>query len=554
MTDDQPTAADGSSTGDDPYSETPSSGNTDAPSSDSSAPASGGIRWWIPALIFVAAVAASLTGWLWAGDDQSMRSLVTILPWMAAAVLTLLWWILLSGAAWGTRFKGLGIAATTLLLFLVLFRWNGQAGNFVPQFAFRFAPSAEERAAEYFDSQDAATASADNSESIEVTAEDWPRFGGANEDHIVAGPAIRRDWDENPPKELWRHPIGPGWSSFAIVGSRVFTQEQRGDEEAVVCYDADSGQQLWLHTDEARFEEPASGAGPRATPTIHDSRLYALGATGILNCLDPVTGQRHWSTNIVEDADTPLIEWGMSGSPLIYNDVVIVNPGGETGAVAAYDRISGEQRWAGGGETATYSSPLIADLKGTPQVLIFCSTGLCGHDAASGQLLWSFPWTNMTKLNIAQPIVLPDQSIFISSGYGAGSARLDVSRQEDQWQVDARWTAREKFKLKFNGGIYRDGFVYGLDEGILSCFDVEKGKRTWKRGRYNFGQIVMVGDDLVVAAEDGKVHLVEVTPKKAQEVARFQAIEGKTWNHPVINRGRLYIRNAEEVACYDLSL
>lgn len=543
MTDDQQAA------GDDPYTEAP-----DAPAPATTPAARKGIRWWIPVVIVAAAVIAQQIAWQWAGDDLSMRSVGTVLPWVAAGLLTVLWWLFLSRTAWRTRLKGVGVIVAALLLFVVLFRWNGQGGNFVPQFTFRFAPSAEDRANEYFESQADESVASENSEQLEITPEDWPRFGGASEDQIVTSTVIRRDWETSPPKELWRHPIGPGWSSFAIVGHRAFTQEQRGDEEAVVCYDTESGRQLWLHTDTARFEEPASGAGPRATPTVHDSRLYALGATGILNCLDPVTGQRHWSTNIVDDADTPLIEWGMSGSPLIHDDVVIVNPGGETGAVAAYDLISGEKRWAGGGERATYSSPLIAELQGVPQVLIFCSTGLCGHDASSGQLLWSFPWTNMTKLNIAQPIVLPDHSIFISSGYGAGSARLDISRSEDSWQAEARWTAREKFKLKFNGGVYRDGFVYGLDEGILSCFDVEKGKRTWKRGRYSFGQIVMVGDDLLVAAEDGSVHLVEVTPKQAREIGEFQAIEGKTWNHPVVNRGRLYIRNAEEVACYDLSL
>ena len=256
----------------------------------------------------------------------------------------------------------------------------------------------------------------------------------------------------------------------------------------------------------------------------------------------------------MEDANTPLIEWGMAGSPLIHGDVVIVNPGGETGAVAAYGLETGEQKWAGAGPRATYASPLLATFDDTEQVLIYCSTGLCGHDAGSGELLWSFPWTNMTKLNISQPIVLPDNSVFISSGYGGGSARLNVLQENEDWKVEPQWTRPDRFCLKFNGGVYRDGYVYGLDEGILACFDVEKGKRTWKRGRYNFGQIVMVGDDLLVATESGAVVLVAVTPKSAEEIGSFQAIEGKTWNHPVVNRGRLYIRNGEEVACYDLSL
>ena len=511
------------------------------------------IRWWIAGLIIAAGVIATIAGRIRAGDDLSKQSLATVIPWMLVTVLLLLWWVLLSGARWGTRFKGVALMIVALVMFVVLFRWEGQAGNFTPKFGFRFSPLPEDRAVEYFESVSAA----DNTETDDifaVTPDDWPRFGGAAEDQIVRNVAIRRDWDENPPQALWRHPIGPGWSSFSIVGHRVFTQEQRGEEEAVVCYHVDTGDQLWIHTDQARFSDASSGAGPRATPTIHEAKLYALGGTGILNCLDPLTGDLFWSCNIVEDANTPLIEWGMAGSPLIHGDVVIVNPGGETGAVAAYDLETGEQKWAGAGPRATYASPLLATFDDTEQVLIYCSTGLCGHDAGSGELLWSFPWTNMTKLNISQPIVLPDNSVFISSGYGGGSARLNVLQENEDWKVEPQWTRPDRFCLKFNGGVYRDGYVYGLDEGILACFDVEKGKRTWKRGRYNFGQIVMVGDDLLVATESGAVVLVAVTPKSAEEIGSFQAIEGKTWNHPVVNRGRLYIRNGEEVACYDLGL
>ncbi len=536
------------SASDQPYSE-PTAGAS--PVSD----VKGGIRWWLAGLILAATAIGYVAALQWAGDDLSKQSLATVIPWFLGSIVMVLWWILLSGARWGIRFKGIGLLIVCFVGFVGLFRWDGQAGNFLPQFAFRFSPTPEERAVEYFGNEDGSVSGVtDNQDTLEVTANDWPRFGGANEDHIVTDAAIRRDWDTNPPRELWRHPIGPGWSSFSIVGDRLFTQEQRGEHEAVVCYDADTGKQIWLHTDEARFHDPASGAGPRSTPTIHDSKLYALGATGILNCLDPVTGVHHWSTNIVEDANTSLIEWGMAGAPLIYGNAVIVNPGGETGTVAAYDRHTGEKLWAGAGDQATYASPQVAELDGVPQLLIYCSTGLCGHDATSGEKLWAFPWTNMTKLNIVQPIVLPDNSVFISSGYGGGSARLDISKGDDGWKVDPQWTAPDRFRLKFNGGIYLDGFVYGLDEGILACFDVAKGKRTWKRGRYNFGQIVMVGDDLVVITESGKVVLVEVTPKKAKEVASFQAIEGKTWNHPVVNRGRLYVRNGEEAACYDLSL
>lgn len=535
---------------------------TSAPTADAAGtetPAKTGLRWRFPLGVAILAVIGQAVVFYVADDDYSMLSLFGAMNWMLAFLLIFGWWVFFSGLRWRTRLTGVGVLAVAAGVFLTLFRPNGQSGNFVPQFEYRFAPTAEEVALDYFANQsdagtvDAAEADVDDSAGprLEVTEADWPQFGGPRGDHIVHE-TINRTWDTHPPQQLWRHPVGPAWSSFAVVGDLAFTQEQRGDNEAVVCYDANTGEQIWVHEDPERFYESASGAGPRSTPTIHDSRLYALGATGLLNCLDPLTGEAFWSRNIVEDAETELIEWGMAGSPTIHGNMLIVNPGGPNGAVAAYDRLTGEKRWAGGHHKASYATPQVAELDGVPQVLIYCSEGICGHDLQSGEQLWFFPWTNLTRLNIAQPIVLPDESVFISSGYGTGSALLEVAHEGDQWTVNPRWERPNKFKLKFNGGIYRDGYVYGLDEGILACFDLSEGKRMWKRGRFKFGQVLMVGDDLLVSSEAGEVVLVKVTPESMEQVAQFQAIDGKTWNHPVLNRGRLFVRNAEEAACYDL--
>jgi outer membrane protein assembly factor BamB len=519
-----------------------------------------GLRWRFPVVVLILAIIGQVVATYVADDDYSMLSLYRAGVLMPAFVLLLGWWLFFSGVRWRTRLVGVGVLGVAAGVFLTLFRMNGQSGDFIPQFEYRFAPTAEQVALDYFESKPAGDAqpagsssgAAEPTERLEVTEADWPRFGGPLGDHIVHGETIRRDWESNPPKALWRHPVGPAWSSFAVVGDLAFTQEQRGENEAVVCYDANTGEQIWVHEDPERFYESASGTGPRSTPTIHDSRLYALGATGVLNCLDPLTGAKLWSTNVVKNAETELLEWGMAGSPTIYENLVIVNPGGPHGAVAAYDRLTGEQKWAGGHHKAAYATPLVAELDGVTQVLIYCSEGICGHDINSGEQLWFFPWTNLTRLNIVQPIVLPDKSVFISSGYGTGSALLKVSHSGEEWKVDPIWERPNQFKLKFNGGIYKDGYVYGLDEGILSCFDLKTGERKWKKGRYKFGQVVMVGGDLVVSTEAGDVVLVEATPEKATEIAQFKAIEGKTWNHPVLNRGRLFVRNAEEAACYDL--
>ena len=519
--------------------------------------------WRFPSIVLGLALVTSIVGPRFVDEDNSMESIVRVLTWLLTFVVLSVWWTFFSRLRWGTRFKGIGCAIGLFALFLLCFRFEGQAGNFIPQFSFRFSQSSEERALEFFAKSSTKTSAEKSDTSLESTSDittefpvtdaDWPRFGGPKGDHIAHGETIRTDWETNPPQERWRHPVGPGWSSFAVVGDFAFTQEQRGESECVVCYDANTGEQIWVHEDEARFEETAGGPGPRATPTIHDSRLYALGATGILNCLDPRTGDQFWTTNIVEDNGGDLIEWAVAGSPVVYGDKVLVNPGTTTSFLAAYDRLTGQRIWKGPDGRAGYSTPVVATLAGTPQIVMFTAEGVSGHSIATGDQWWMFPWTNATRINASQPIVLPDESIFVSTGYGGGSTLLDVSETEGSWTAKSRWERSNKFKLKFNGGIQADDCVYGLDEGILSCFDIEEGQRLWKKGRYQFGQILMVNGQLLVSTEKGKIVLVDVSRDSMAEVVDFQAIDGKTWNHPVLNRGRLFVRNGEEAACYDLS-
>jgi outer membrane protein assembly factor BamB len=268
--------------------------------------------------------------------------------------------------------------------------------------------------------------------------------------------------------------------------------------------------------------------------------------------LNPLNGDVKWTRNVVEDAATDLAMYGMSGSPLIHEDLVIVSPGGNGNAIAAYDRSSGQQRWSGGSHKRIYASPTLANLDNVPQILIYSDAGVAGYELGSARQLWLYEFTNVTGLNLAQPIVLPDESVFISAGYGSGSALLDVKRQDNAWQVSERWITPNRFKLKFNGGIYHDGYFYGLDEGILSCIDAADGQRQWKKGRYRYGQMLMVDGDLLIVTEKGEVVLVEATPEGTREIGKFQAIEGKTWNHAVLNRGLLLVRNGQEAACYDL--
>jgi outer membrane protein assembly factor BamB len=229
-----------------------------------------------------------------------------------------------------------------------------------------------------------------------------------------------------------------------------------------------------------------------------------------------------------------------------------VNPGGPNGnGVVAYDRATGEKRWSAGHDIAAYSSPTLAVLEGERQLLIFDGVGLAGHNPETGAELWKFNWTNSPHINVAQPIAVDDRHVFIGSGYAQGSALVEVTRASTGWKCVDRWQSTD-FKLKFNNAVLRNGYLYGLDEGILVCLDARDGNRQWKRGRYGYGQILLVDDLLLIEAESGEMVLVETTPDAHRELARFSAIEGISWNAPVLCRGRLLVRNSNEAACYDL--
>ena len=392
---------------------------------------------------------------------------------------------------------------------------------------------------------------------VTTTPFDSPAFRGMDRTGCCPAVHLAREW-MRPLRQLWRQPVGLGWSSFAVVGNFCVTQEQRGDHETVVCYELRTGREIWNHSDLACFDEVTGGKGPRATPAIHGGRVFALGATGILNCLDGSNGRRLWSTNILTDNDAENALFGMSGSPLVVTGLVVVSPGGKTGSLVAYDQETGERVWAAGDAGASYSSPQYAAFAGAPQILSFNAEGLFGHDAESGKPLWSHPWVSnpAERNNVCQPIVLPGDDerpdrVFIASGYGKGCALLQLNRRGSNYDVHECWSNRN-LKAKFSSVVMRGTHVYGLDETILVCLDLTTGDRRWKSGRYGYGQLVLADDLIIVQAESGDIVLVEATPRRHRELARFAALEHRTWNHPVLSGDILLVRNDREAACYEL--
>jgi outer membrane protein assembly factor BamB len=379
----------------------------------------------------------------------------------------------------------------------------------------------------------------------------WAGFRGPNRDGVATGAHIDTDWPAAPPVKLWKRPIGPGWSSLAVQGDFLYTQEQRGPDEVVACYRLSTGQPVWAHRDTERFWESNGGAGPRSTPTLGNGRVYTFGATGIVNVLDARTGSVVWSRNAAADTQTKVPGWGFSSSPLLFKDLVIV---AASGRLAAYDRDSGKPRWLGPQAGGSYSSPQIYVNNGVPQVLLLAGSGIISVGPADGKVLWEHTWKGVP---IVQPALLEDGTLLITTSQdavGAGVRRIAVARDADKWRVEERWTS-VGLKPYFNDFVVHKGHAYGFDGSILSCIDLNDGKRKWKGGRYGYGQMVLLPEQdlLLVLAEEGELALVKATAEQYTEVARVPGIEGKTWNHPVVVGDLLLARNGEEMAAFRLT-
>jgi outer membrane protein assembly factor BamB len=436
-----------------------------------------------------------------------------------------------------------------ILLVMALFRFHGVTGDLVPVLQWRWERPSWTSLAE----RTKPVSGAAPAQPTQFT-NDWPQFLGPGRDNVVQQPRLARDWKAHEPQRLWLQPVGTGWSGFAVVGSRAITQEQRGEDEAVVCYDLLSGTPLWSHAYAAHFQSTLAGEGPRATPTIVGRRVYTLGSTGILNCLDLERGRLLWSEDIMRDNQAKVNEWGISSSPLIVGDLVVVSAGGrDNRSLVAYRAASGDFVWGGGTDGAGYSSPCLVTLVGVAQILIFNSGGVSAHDPATGTNLWKYHWPGGHP-HVSMPIVLPEDRLLVSSGYGVGSELLKIQKDSAGQFTATRLWKSHRLKAKFTNLIYRDGFIYGLDDGIMACLDASSGEQRWKKGRYGHGQEILVGDVLLVTAESGEVLLLDPDPQESRELARFAALKGKTWNPPALAGQYLLVRNDKEAACYRLPL
>ncbi len=443
------------------------------------------------------------------------------------------------------------LVATVLVAcgLFALLRTGGFTGDLDSDFAWRWSETAEDRLVAEAAADPLSVSPASAALEIGEGENDWPGFRGKNRDGVIRGLRIETDWSASPPVELWRRKVGPGWSSFAVRGDLLYTQEQRGDDEVVSCYNATTGEPVWRHRDAARFWESNAGAGPRGTPTLSGGRVVTFGATGILNVLDATDGSVVWSRNAATDTEAKLPDWGFSSSPLVMDDLVVV---AASGKLVAYDFATGEPRWFGPAGSTSYSSPHLLTIDGVEQILQLSGDGATGVSPLDGTLLWEHPWSGYP---IVQPALTADGEVLISVSAESGTRRLAINRGPGEWSVEEGWTSL-RLKSYFNDFVVHEGHAFGFDGNILACIDLEDGKRKWKGGRYGNGQFLLLADQdvLLVLSEKGELALVEAGTDAFTELARVPAIEGKTWNHPVLAGDLLFVRNSEEMAAFRLSL
>jgi outer membrane protein assembly factor BamB len=540
----------------------PHASSVDAPPS----PSTPRRRWWLAALILAIGAALVMGVQLTPAFDnfEAHRVLATVCAVLLTAALELVWLVFLAGLSWAAR----GVVVAVVVVACAAVRLDGMSGNLMPHLAWRFSRKPDERLEK--PAVQSSEAGVERPVDLSMTTpDDFPQFLGPNRDGRLNGPRLDTDWQAHPPRKLWRQPIGAGWSSFAVVGPYAVTQEQRGEEELVVCYEVATGNVRWSHWDKGRFGSMMDGIGPRATPTIAEGRVYTMGAEGRLNCLDGADGSLVWTHDVVaEHAANRRVQWGKSCSPLLVGELVVVSGGGPDGhSLVAYHQVTGKLAWHAGDDPSSYSSPVLTTLDGVQQILIVnhhtpaepplgrpLEPSLVSHDPIDGRVLWSFSWVG-DQPKVPQPVPLAGNRVLLGAGYGIGCHMLRVARGEaGAWREETIWK-HNRLKPKFTNLVVRDGFVYGLDDGkALVCLDLDDGTVKWKSGRYGHGQVLLVNEVLLIQAEDGEVALVEAASERHHELARFQAIDGKTWNNPALAGRYLLVRNAEEAACYELPL
>lgn len=377
----------------------------------------------------------------------------------------------------------------------------------------------------------------------------WPQWRGPNRDGISQETGLLKQWPAEGPPLVWKATgAGAGYSSLSIANGRIFTMGVRGDREYVIAFDVATGKQIWATAHGSAYRD-SRGDGPRGTPTVDGETLYALGGNGDLSSLDAKTGRINWTMNILQKFGGSNPQWGISESPLILGEKLLVNAGGPGASVIALNKKDGALIWKSESDPAGYSSAMPVKVNNTTQVVFFTHRRALGLDPANGKLLWEYPRASNDVANVATPVVRGNR-IFVSSDYGTGAGLVEVK---------ADGTAQEVYFTKemrnhHSSSILIGDYLYGFSSGILTAMRFDTGEVAWRDRSVGKGSLVYADGNLYAFSENGVVGLVEASPTAYREKGRFRIKQESlpTWTHPVIAGGRLYLRDQDTIYAFDV--
>jgi len=385
---------------------------------------------------------------------------------------------------------------------------------------------------------------------------DWPQWRGPNRDGVSTETGLLADWPEGGPKVLWEQLTGEGFASVAVAKGRVYLIFQQGKNEAVVCWNAETGKEHWRIEYECQYTNDY-GNGPRSTPSVEGDFVYTVGATGIMHCLKAYTdqpkGEVVWTKDLMREFNAAIPKWGVSFSPLVEDGRIYIMPGGPDGnAFAALDARTGAILWKKHNDSASYSSPISATILGQKQVLFFAGNRLVSVVPDSGEQRWDYPWPNENDCNIATPIVLNDY-VFISSSYSRGCAMLKIEKDGEKWKPNLVYK-NSRMRNHFSSSVRHQDYLYGFDDSNLACMDFRTGALMWKERGFDKGSVLIADGRLIVYGANGQLALAKTNPQAYTEKARiaFSKAARSCWSVPVVANGRLYVRDQERLVCFEV--
>ena len=378
----------------------------------------------------------------------------------------------------------------------------------------------------------------------------WPQWRGPHRDGTLFSQDAQGTWAFGAPKILWRHALGEGLGGIAIDSDKALALAADSGEEFLIAFDAAKGDELWRTSLGPTFLD-GHGNGPRSTPLIADGRVYAHGSHQLV-AADLGSGRLLWQHPL---ADPP--EWGFSSSPLlvdghlvVHSKVAIDDRGDAT--VWAFEPSTGELQWRSGSGHPGYASPLVADLAGQRQIVSFVDQALLGLDPSNGSVLWSYPWTTSYGVNAADPVVLPEDRLFVSSGYQSGAAMLQVSKDAaGAWRVDELWRSRS-MQNHFSSSVQVGDLLFGFDNATFKCISALDGQTLWRQRGFGRGSLIATDGGLIVLTEDGVLVLVALDPDDYRELARIEVLQGDVWTPPSLAGHWLYVRDHKDLVCLNL--